>query len=118
MGLSASITPVVSGKILILVSGDMDNNTDNDGVQVQIRTGTGSIPTNGAALTGNTQGGLVKMQLTRVGNDTILTRVPFSLNAIEVGLALNTAVWIDISLASITGGTARVRDVSISVVEL
>jgi hypothetical protein len=58
------------------------------------------------------------MQLTRAGNDTILTRVPFSLNAIVTGLTLNTAVWVDISLAAITGGTARVRDISISVVEL
>ena len=118
MGLSASITPVVSGKILIIISGDMDNNTDNSGAQVQIVTGTGSVPTNGVSITGSTQGGLVKMQLTRTGNDTIVTRVPFSLNAIQTGLTLNTPYWIDLSLAAIIGGTARVRDVSISVVEL
>ena len=118
MGLSASITPTKTGTILILISGDIDNDTDNDGVQLQIRTGTGTPPINGAALTGTTQGGLVKMQLTRAGNDTILTRVPFSLNAIQTGLTLNTAVWIDISLAAITGGTARVRDISMSIVEL
>ena len=118
MGLSASITPTKTGTILILISGDIDNDTDNDGVQLQIRTGTGTPPINGTALTGTTQGGLVKMQLTRAGNDTILTRVPFSLNAIQTGLTLNTAVWIDISLAAITGGTARVRDISMSIVEL
>lgn len=118
MGLSASITPTKTGTILILVSGDIDNNTDNDGVQLQIRTGTGTPPINGVVLTGTTQGGLVKMQLTRTGNDTILTRVPFSLNAIQTGLTLNTAVWIDISLAAITGGSARVRDISMSIVEL
>jgi hypothetical protein len=118
MGLSASITPVVSGKILIIVSGDMDNSADNNGAAVQIRTGTGSVPTNGVSLTGSAQGGLVKMQLTRTGNDTIVTRVPFSLNAIQTGLTLNTPYWIDLSLTAITGGTARVRDVSISVVEL
>lgn len=118
MGLSASITPTKTGTILILISGDIDNNTDNDGVQLQIRTGTGTPPINGAVLTGTTQGGLVKMQLTRAGNDTILTRVPFSLNAIQTSLTLNTPVWIDISLAAITGGTARVRDISMSIVEL
>jgi hypothetical protein len=118
MGLSASITPVISGKIMIIISGDMDNSTDNSGAQVQIITGTGSIPTNGISPTGTAQGGLVKMLLTRTGNDTIVTRVPFSLNAIQTGLVLNTPYWVDISLASITGGVSRVRDISISVVEL
>ena len=118
MGLSASITPVLSGKIMIIISGDMDNDTGDDGAQVQMRTGTGTPPINGAALTGTTQGGLVKMSVVVSGGATNVTRVPFSLNAIVSGLTLNTAVWIDISLAAITGGTARVRDVSISVVEL
>ena len=118
MGLSASITPVVSGKILIIVSGDMDNDSGDDGAQVQIRTGTGSIPTNGAVLTGTTQGGLVKMDVNTSGAGNSVTRVPFSLNAIQSGLTLNTSYWIDISLAAIGAGNARVRDVSISVVEL
>ena len=117
MGLSASITPVLSGKIMIIISGDMDNSSGDDGAQVQMRTGTGTPPLNGAALTGTTQGGLVKMSVVAsVG--TVVTRVPFSLNAIVTGLTLNTAVWIDISLAAIGAGNARVRDISISVVEL
>jgi hypothetical protein len=40
------------------------------------------------------------------------------LNALVTGLTLSTTVWVDISLAAITGGTARVRDISISLVEL
>jgi hypothetical protein len=118
MGLSASITPVVSGKILIIISGDMDNDTGDDGAQVQMRTGTGTPPINGAALTGTTQGGLVKMSVVVSGGATAVTRVPFSLNAIQTGLTLNTPYWIDLSLAAIGAGNARVRDVSISVVEL
>jgi len=119
MGLSASITPVLTGKIMIIISGDMDNNTGDDGAQVQMRTGTGTPPINGAALTGTTQGGLVKMSVvTSGGGASSVTRVPFSLNAIVTGLTLNTAVWIDLGLAAITAGTARVRDISISVVEL
>jgi hypothetical protein len=118
MGLSASITPVLSGKIMIIISGDMDNDTGDDGAQVQMITGTGTPPINGAALTGTTQGGLVKMSVVVSGGATAVTRVPFSLNAIVTGLTLNTAVWIDISLAAIGAGNARVRDVSISVVEL
>ena len=119
MGLSASITPTQTGKILIIISGDMDNDTgDTNGAQVQIRTGTGTPPINGAALTGSAQGGLVKMVVDTSGGGVSIPRVPFSLNAIENGLTLNTPVWIDISLASITGGNSRVRDISISVVEL
>jgi len=113
MGLSASITPVLTGKIMIIISGDMDNDTNSRGTRVQIRTGTGTPPINGAALTGTTQGGLVTLDQSSPN-----LRVPFSLNAIVNSLTLNTAVWIDISLASITSGISRVRDISISVVEL
>jgi hypothetical protein len=102
---------------MIIISGDMDNDTGDDGAQVQIRTGTGSVPTNGTALTGTTQGGLVKMVVV-ASNGSNVTRVPFSLNAIVSGLTLNTPYWVDISLAAITGGNARVRDISISIVEL
>ena len=118
MGLSASITPVLTGKIMIIISGDIDNDTGDDGAQVQMRTGTGTPPINGAALTGTTQGGLVKMSVVVSGGATNVTRVPFSLNAIVTGLTLNTAVWIDLGLAVIAAGNARVRDISISVVEL
>jgi hypothetical protein len=118
MGLSASITPVLTGKIMIIISGDMDNSSGDDGAQVQMRTGTGTPPINGAALTGTTQGGLVKMSVVVSGGATNVTRVPFSLNAIVTGLTLNTAVWIDLDLAAIGAGNARVRDISISVVEI
>ena len=119
MGLSASITPVISGKILIIISGDIDNSIgDADGSQVQIRTGTGTPPINGDTLTGVAQGGLVKMSINTSGGGTSVPRVPFSLNAIQSGLTLNTAVWIDISLASIVAGTSRVRDISMSIIEL
>jgi hypothetical protein len=118
MGLSASITPVVTGKVLIIVSGDIDNDSGDDGAQVQMRTGTGTPPINGAALTGTAQGGLVKMDVATSGAGNSVTRVPFSLNTIVTGLTLNTAVWIDVSLAAIGAGNARVRDISISIVEL
>jgi hypothetical protein len=119
MGLSASITPVLSGKIMIIISGDMHNSSGDDGASVQIRTGTGTPPINGAtaSTSGTAQGGLVKMEaVASVGS--VVTRVPFSLNAIVTGLTLNTAVWIDISLAAIGAGNATVRDISMSIVEL
>lgn len=117
MGLAASITPVVTGRLMIAISGTIDNNTLGDGAQVQIRYGTGTAPTNGASLTGTTAGGLVK-QINASLALLVPGAGPFALNAIVTGLTLSTAVWIDVSLARITGGTARVRDISISAVEL
>jgi hypothetical protein len=113
MGLAGSITPGYSGTIMIIVSGDMDNNGNNNGAQAQIRYGTGTAPTNGAALTGTTTGSLIKMMENNAAN-----RMPFQCNSIVSGLAVGTAYWIDLSLAAITGGTARIRDISISIVEL
>jgi hypothetical protein len=58
------------------------------------------------------------MNVDTSGGGTSVPRVPFSLNAIVSGLTLNTEVWVDVSLASITGGNSRVRDISVSIIEL
>jgi len=113
MGLAGSIIPGYSGKIMIVISGDIDNGTANDGAQVQVRYGTGTAPTNGAILTGTTVGSLIKMVSSSATN-----RMPFHCNAIVSGLTVGTTYWIDLSLAAMTGGTARIRDVSISAIEL
>ena len=115
LGASASITPTFTGKLMIVISGDIDNDTNSRGSVVQIRTGTGTAPINGAALTGTARGGSVNF----FQNNSAI-RTPFSLNVIINGLILNTSVWIDISLTSIGAGTvtSRVRNISISVIEL
>ena len=93
MGLNQAFTPARSGMILIIISGDIGNSLANDGGQVQIRYGTGSIPTNGAALTGSTAGGLVK--LLSVGA-TAGRRYPFTANAIVTSLTPGNLIWIDV----------------------
>jgi hypothetical protein len=113
MGLAGAITPGYSGTIMIVISGDVDNGTASRGVITQIKYGTGSAPANGAALTGTAVGSTVQMFQ---NNST--QRMPIHCNAIVSGLTVGTTYWIDISLASVTGGTSRVRDISISVVEL
>lgn len=117
MGLAGTLTPTRSGKIQIIISGTIDNSTLGFGAQTQIRYGTGTAPANGDALTGTAVGGLVKNI-----NPSLALLIPgaspFSINAIVSGLTLGTAYWIDLSLARVTGGTARVRDISVSVVEL
>ncbi len=113
MGLAATITPTASGNIIIVICGDTDNSGKNDGCAIQIRYGTGTAPTNGAALTG-----------TAIGSKPITfdsaggTVFPISVNAVVNGLTAGTAVWVDISLTALTGGTARVRNLSISIIEV
>jgi hypothetical protein len=116
MGLAGSITTssATSGKVLFIISGTIFNATAiADGGKVQLYTGTGTAPINGAALTGTARGGLVQYIAATTSEKT-----PFSVNAIATGLAASTAYWIDVGLAAITGGTATITDVSISAYEL
>ncbi len=119
MGLAGTITPTNSGNVLIIISGDIDNSAAGDGCAVQIRTGTGSVPANGDALTGTARGGLTQfLNPSETLGVLGLGRNQFSLNAVVTGLTLGTAVWIDVSLASVTGGNSRIRNISISAIEV
>lgn len=111
MGLAVAFTPTKSGKILMIVSGDVDNATNNRGSTFQMRYGTGTAPINGAALTGTTAGGLKNFF-----QNNASVRVPFSLNSAPT-LTVGTTYWLDISLASVTGGTSRVRNLTVSIIE-
>lgn len=114
MGIAGAITPAKTGKIHITITGTIFNAGGiGDGANVQLRTGTGSAPANGDALTGTTGGGLVKFI-----SSTTAEKVPFTVCAIVSGLALATAVWIDLGLAATVGGTATVTDLSVTAFEL
>lgn len=113
MGLAGAITPVLSGKVRITISGDIANSVSGDGSNVQVRFGTGTAPVNGAALTGTTVGSLVKFIAAAAGQ-----KVPFCIGATITGLTLNTAIWIDVGLAAVTGGNASIADVDITADEL
>lgn len=113
MGLSVTITPVATGRIMVTISGTIANATAiADGANVQLRTGTGTPPANGDALGGTVAGGLVKYVAA-----TTAQKAPFSVQAIVSGLTLATARWIDLGLAAVTGGTATVKDLSVSAYE-
>ncbi len=112
MGLAGAITPVLYGKVFVTICGTIANNTIGDGTKVQIRYGTGSAPANAAALTGTTIG-----PLQTYVNSVATVTVPFSVSGVITGLTLGTAYWIDVGLAAITGGTATITNVGISVIE-
>ena len=111
MGLAGSITPTVTGKLLITISGDMKNGSNNGNSVTHIRYGTGTAPANGNALTGTVGGSLINMTAAAANQ-----RVPFSCNVI-VTLTVGTTYWIDLGLKA-ASGTAFVQNISISVVEI
>ena len=114
LGSTATVTPATSGKLLIIISGNIFNNGINNGAKLRLMTGTGTAPTNGAALIGTAGGGIIT--ITKAYAASAL--YPFSTQAIVTGLTVGTAVWIDLAVGAITGGTGTVNNLSISVVEL
>jgi hypothetical protein len=112
-GLAATITPTNSGKVLIIVSGILRNNTATDGINVQMAYGTGAAPANGDAATGTTTGNLLHGL-----NEPDFNYYPFSVQSVVTGLTVSTAYWIDLQFNAITAGTATVQDISVSIVEL
>jgi hypothetical protein len=114
MGLAGTVTPVNTGRVAITVSGDCFNaGAIADGVTIAIRTGTGSAPANAAALTGTIRGTTLNYVTA-----TTAEKAPFSLSALVTGLTIGTAVWIDLGVANITGGTATVENITIVAVEV
>jgi hypothetical protein len=112
MGLAGSITPTNSGKVLITISGSTYNTGGGTVNTHQIRYGTGSAPTNGAAATGTTAGSAVQVAPANGSQPTAL-----SLNAVVTGLTPSTAYWIDVGLGT-ASGTASIKQISISTVEV
>lgn len=113
-GCAGAITPVVTGRIVIIVNGTVLNaSAIADGTSLQISYGTGTAPANAAALAGTQVGGIQKYVASTTAGKT-----PFCLAARVTGLTLGTAYWIDLAIADITGGTAAVTDVTITAFEV
>lgn len=112
MGLAIAITPARTGRIAILVQGQIANTTTADGSTVQIATGTGTAPINGAAVTGTLQG-----QAQTWISLTGVLETDFHLSVVVTGLVVGTALWVDLAMLAITGGTASVSDLNITVIE-
>lgn len=113
LGLNQTLTPQTTGRFLITICGVVAQSTTADGAFWHIRTGTGAAPSNAGALTGTQSGGQQSMTFL-----TGVLKVPFSITTLVTGLALGTAVWIDLVLAAITGGTATMTQVNVTVVEI
>ena len=110
MGLAGAITPTKTGNILFIVGGDILNSAGGQSCFVNLRFGTGTAPTNGAASTGT---GLTTSIVT--SNNV---QFPFSLNAIpSSSQTLNVALWYDIAVASTSGSTCTPSNINMSAFE-
>ena len=117
MGLAGSVTPNQTGRLLVIVSGNIANGTNADGGKVQLRLGTGAAPANAGALAGTVYGD----QAFSTGTGLLANdKVPFTLQAAiyDPPLTVGTAYWIDVDVAAITGGTASITEVRISAIEI
>ena len=110
---TAIITPTVSGKVFVTISGSLTNNTAGSTTFVQLRYGTGTAPNNGAAMVGTAIGGLASVRVT-----TASYPVPFSLSSVITGLTIGQAVWFDLSQTIITASTGTVQNVVVSAFEM
>lgn len=119
-GLAGAITPVLTGAVLITISGTVLASTvaAGDGIEYQISVGTGAAPTNGAALSGTQYGQpqSSKNPATAIAADVA---VPFSVQAVVTGLTKATPYWIDLAAKSLgTASSGSLSAVSISAIEL
>lgn len=114
MGLAGAITPTKSGTIMVTIDGGCTNSVSADGCKIVVRYGSGTAPTNGASATGTAVGS----ELVAVLFPTPSYYTPFSKTVVITGLSLSTAYWLDITLGAIVTGTASVRDVTISAIEV
>lgn len=112
LGSTATITPTSSGRVHIVVVGSIKNSANNGAVNARLAFGTGAAPANGAAATGTTLGA------TKATNAATNTEIQtFALEGYTTGLALSTAIWIDVQL-SVGSGTGTITNVDIYAEEL
>lgn len=121
MGLAGSITPTVSGNVLIIVSGhfNCDGAVNTDGGTAHLRYGTGSAPANAAAVTGTTTGTTASFTVDASTASSIVTG-GLIIQSYITGLTVGTTYWLDIDLAATSSISSAVsaHEVVITAIEL
>lgn len=109
LGLAYAFTPTQSGYVELIITGNVTNATAADGTQWQICYGTGSAPlAHATSGLGTTAGSLYKQTANIAGSDN----QSFTAIALVSGLTINTAYWLDLQGASITGATSTFSSVT------
>lgn len=108
-----TITPAVTGRVIFFISGNVTNSTILDGAQLILTFGTGTAPANAAAASGTT---ISATQTPAV--PVAAQNQGFSIQGSTTGLTLSTAVWFDLQISNVTGGTASVSNITCSAHEM
>jgi hypothetical protein len=102
LGSSIFFTPIVTGHMLIIMSGCIYTGTGGDAAYAQMYYGTGTAPAHNAALIGTAVGGKTAVQ--PLGADHVEI-APFMLETYQA-LTVGTQYWVDAACSSNTGTTA------------
>jgi hypothetical protein len=102
-GTASTITPTVTGRVQLNFSVEVANATVGKDTQILLYYGSGTAPTNGAAVTGTSCTGssgirTVTSTTASVGNGSGVT-------CIVSGLSIGTTYWFDIAFREPDGGT-------------
>ncbi len=108
-----TITPTATGRVLFFISGTEVNGTIADGVSIKLAFGTGTAPANAAAASGTIISATQTMTQAVAADP-----VGFAIQGSTTGLALATAVWFDLQVADVTGGTASITSVTCTAHEM
>ena len=113
MGLAIAFTPSKTGIVKISITGLASNATAADGATAQIAYGTGTAPANGAAKTGTVEGSLLSVLSSAAAQNQAIAMM-----ARVSGLTVGTAIWVDLQVAAVTGGTSSVTNLTVVIEEL
>lgn len=115
LGSSMTITPAVTGRVLITAIAATSNNSGATFVTtIDIRIGTGTAPVTGAAISG-TQ--VAQNYLASNASSADLV-VPASITGITTGLTLATTYWIDLSVLATTGSMGTITNITLTAIEI
>lgn len=112
-GLACAITPVATGRIVFTITGQLVQTTTGDGVVVKLAEGTGTAPSNAGAAAGT----IISATQTWTALTGQLTS-QFAITASATGFSLATAVWFDLQIAEVTGGTASATNIDCTAHEI
>ena len=102
-GYGQTFTPSKTGRVLIILLTNVNNNTAGDSVQAVLSYGSGTPPAANSALAG-----------TQVGSSTDVTSAvanaanAITLAAVITGLTVGTTYWVDAAYSAVGGGTATI----------
>lgn len=127
----AEITPAMTGRVFITITGTATNGTAADGGNMKImiapKAGTGCAnssgtssgatcltpPSNNAAVLGTQCGGVQQF----VSPAGVIETVPFTLTCVVTGLQIGRPVWYDVAFQQVTGGTVTLANVAATAFE-